>query len=66
MPVKQRQHRPGTRAPHGCPQFTERVAAYVTPKQKRAFTKLGGSGWLRSLIDRELMLDRLMKKGPPK
>lgn len=49
--TKQRQHRTGTRAPHGCPEFTERVAAYVTAKQKRAFRKLGGSAWLRGLID---------------
>lgn len=48
-PIKQ--HRPKTRAPHGCPEFTERVAAYVTAKQKRAFRKLGGSAWLRKLID---------------
>lgn len=49
--MKQRQNRPKTRAPHGCPEFTERLAAYVTAKQKRKFVKLGGSAWLRDLID---------------
>ncbi len=48
---KQRQHRPATRAPHGCPEFTDRVAAYVTPAQKRKFRRNGGSQWLRQIID---------------
>lgn len=53
--MKQRQHRPSKRAPHGAPQFTERIAIYATRKQKRAFRQLGGSGWLRDVIDRALM-----------
>ena len=48
---KQVQNRLPTRAPHGCPEFTERVAAYVTERQKRKFMKMGGSQWLRKLID---------------
>lgn len=55
MARKQLQHRPPTRAPHGAPQYTERVAAFVTAKQKRAFERRGGSTWLRDLIDRELV-----------
>jgi hypothetical protein len=51
MSRKQIQHRPETRAAHGCPEFTERAAAYVTPKQKRKFMRNGGSQWLRKLID---------------
>lgn len=51
MSRKQIQHRPDSRAPHGCPEFTERVAAYVTPKQKRKFMRNGGSQRLRRLID---------------
>ncbi len=46
----QRQHRPANRAPHGAPEFTERIAIYCTPAQKRKFVKRGGSGWLRELI----------------
>ncbi len=53
--MKQKQHRPNHRAPHGSPEFTERIAFYATPKQKKAFRKLGGSGWLRGVIDRELL-----------
>lgn len=49
--MKQRQHRPKTRAPHGSPFFSERVAAWITPAQKRKFTKNGGSQWLRKIID---------------
>lgn len=47
----QRQHRPATRAPHGAPEFTERIAIYCTPKQKRKFLKNGASSWLRDVID---------------
>lgn len=50
----QKQHRPDTRAPHGAPEFTERIALYCTPRQKKAFKKLGGSGWLRGVIEKEL------------
>ena len=52
--MKQHQHRPKTRAPNGAPDYPERIAIYGTPKQKRAFRKLGGSGWLREVIDRAL------------
>jgi hypothetical protein len=48
---KQHQHRMAHRAPHGAPEFTERVAAYVTARQKRKFRQRGGSDWLRKLID---------------
>jgi len=50
--VRQKQHRPTTRAPHGCPEFTERIALYCTPAQKKAFKKLGGSAWVRALINK--------------
>ncbi|WOB06506.1 hypothetical protein [Piscinibacter gummiphilus] len=53
-----KQHRPATRAPHGSPQYPERIAAHVTKKQRRAFERMGGSGWLRGLIDRELKKGR--------
>lgn len=46
-----KQHRPATRAPHGSPKYTERIAASVTSSQKRKFHRRGGSGWLRKLID---------------
>ena len=48
--LMQRQHRPKTRAPHGCPEYTKRIAAYVTAAQKRKFQRKGGSEWLRKLI----------------
>ena len=40
-----------TRAPHGSPEFTERIAFYCTSKQKKKFRKNGGSAWARHLID---------------
>lgn len=48
--AQQKQHRPQTRAPHGAPEFTERIAIYCTPRQKRKFEKRGGSQWLRGVI----------------
>lgn len=48
---KQRQHRLKHRAPHGSPVYSKRVAAWVTPKQRRKFESLGGSAWLRELIE---------------
>lgn len=39
----QKQHRPATRAPHGCPEFTELIAIYCTPRQKKEFARRGGS-----------------------
>lgn len=50
VPIKQRQHRLSTRAPHGAPEFTERIAIYCTAKQKAKFEKRGGSAWLRKII----------------
>lgn len=50
--LKQRQHRPSTRAPHGAPEYTERLAACVTARQKRKFMRNGGSQWLRELLDK--------------
>lgn len=48
---KRKQHRPSTRAPHGTPAYTAKLAAWVTRQQKRAFLRNGGSAWLRKLID---------------
>jgi len=48
---KQKQHRMRTRAPHGSPDYPERVAAWVTTRQRRAFDRNGGSIWLRGVID---------------
>ena len=48
---QRKQHRPPTRAPHGSPEFTEKLATWVTKEQKRAFRRNGGSAWLRTLID---------------
>jgi hypothetical protein len=39
--MKQKQHRPKTRAKHGSPIYSERVAAWVTPEQ-RAFAEKHG------------------------
>jgi len=49
--MKQQQHRTGTRAPHGAPEFTERIAIYCTAAQKKKFKRSGGSHWLRQVID---------------
>lgn len=48
---KHNQSRPKTRAPHGSPEFVERIAIYCTAKQKRKFEKHGGSQWLRRVVD---------------
>lgn len=52
----QKQYRTGTRSPNGCPEFTERVAAYVTEAQYKKLMVIGkngirGSALLRKLID---------------
>jgi|GEM_PF-5561783 len=52
--MKQHQHRPATRAPHGAPEFIERIALYCTKRHKRAFRARGGSEWVRRLIDADL------------
>jgi hypothetical protein len=31
--------------------YSERIAAWVTPRQRRLFDRHGGSDWLRSVID---------------
>lgn len=49
--MKQSQHRPKTRAPHGNPRYRKRIASYVTLAQFRKFHQRGGSGWLRELIE---------------
>ena len=49
--MKQKQRRLKTRAPHGSPIYSKRIAAWVTPAQRRAFEREGGSAWLRTLID---------------
>lgn len=52
---KKDQQRPATRAPHGAPEFSERIAFYYTAKQKKVFMKRGhGYAWMRKLIDEEL------------
>lgn len=48
----QRQNRPPTRAPHGSPIYVERIAICCTPAQKKKFMRLGGSGWLREIINK--------------
>lgn len=55
--MKQRQTRLKTRAPHGTPEFTERIALYATPKQKRAVRRIGyGSQWVRKAIDHAILI----------
>jgi hypothetical protein len=48
--MKQKQHRPTNRAPHGSPIYSKRIAAWVTPAQRRLFDKHGGSEWVREVI----------------
>jgi hypothetical protein len=48
--MKQHQNRTGVRAPHGSPEFTERIAFYCTAAQKKKFMKNGSSAWARQLI----------------
>lgn len=52
--MKQKQHRPATRAPNGAPEYTERISFYATERQKKAFRKLGGSGWARAALDQAI------------
>jgi len=55
--VKQQQTRLKTRAPHGAPEFTERIALYATAKQKRHVRKRGyGSQWVRKAIDHAIAI----------
>ncbi len=46
-----KQLRMKTRAPHGEPQFTERISFYCTEKQKKKFLKMGRSVWMRRVLD---------------
>lgn len=48
--MKQQQSRPKTRAPHGTPEFTERIAFYCTADQKKKFKKSGGSQYMRKIL----------------
>lgn len=48
--MKQKQHRPKHRAPHGSPLYTQRVGAWVTKRQHAWVRKNGGSALLRQLI----------------
>ena len=48
--MKQVQRRLKTRAKHGSPVYSKRVAAWVTPAQRRAFERFGGSKWLRRAL----------------
>lgn len=55
--VKQRQTRLKTRAPHGAPEFTERIALYATAQQKKAVKRRGyGSQWVRKAIDHAILI----------
>lgn len=49
--MKQHQHRPKTRAPHGSPFFPARIGAWVTEEQHKFVMKNGGSAYLRKLLD---------------
>ena len=49
--AKQFQNRPGHRAPHGAPDYSGRVGAWVTEAQRKKFLRNGGSAWLRGLIN---------------
>jgi hypothetical protein len=49
--MKQKQHRSGHRAPHGSPEFTDRIAIYCTAQQKKKFMERGSSMWLRRVVD---------------
>ena len=52
------QVRTGHRAPHGQPEYTDRIAIYCTPAQKRAFKRNGyGSPWLRKVIDLAIFME---------
>lgn len=48
--MKQKQHRPKTRAPHGSPTYTARVGAWVTKRQHAWVRRHGGSALIRQLI----------------
>ena len=58
--LKQRQTRLAHRAPHGAPEFTERIAIYATPAKKKAMKRRGyGSQWVRKAIDHAIMIGML-------
>jgi hypothetical protein len=48
------QHRSATRAPHGSPEFTDKISFYCTAKQKREFLKKGRSAWARLAIQQAI------------
>ena len=52
--MKQVQHRPKTRAPHGSPIYTARTGAWVTEEQLKWVKANGGSTVIRELIQREM------------
>jgi hypothetical protein len=52
--MKQFQHRPKTRAPHGSPIYSARVGAWVTPEHHTHVRLSGGSEYLRGLIERDM------------
>ena len=52
--MKQKQRRLKARAPHGSPIYSKRIAAWVTPAQRRAFERGGGSEWLREVINQAM------------
>jgi hypothetical protein len=52
--MKQFQHRPKTRAPHGSPDFPARTGAWITEEQKKWITKQGGSAYLRELVKKDM------------
>lgn len=53
-----KQNRPKTRAPHGSPEFTEKISFYCTAKQKKAFLKYGRSIWARDAIDAAIQKEK--------
>ena len=52
--AKQHQHRPATRAPHGKPNYSKRVGAWVTTRQHSWTRRRGGSAYIRRLIEQDM------------
>lgn len=50
-PTHGQQKRSGKRAPHGSPEFTARLGAWVTEEQYQFFHAQGSSIWLRKVLD---------------
>jgi len=52
--LKQTQHRPKTRAPHGKPEHSARISLRCTPELKSLFDKKGGSEKARIVLEKHL------------